>query len=311
MKSVDVQKNGPRESNILEGKLEPWDGKEAPDQYARRARAASAGRLLLSASLNKEGKKGKGNDLADVLKEKNAAIEGLHAKKKALAGTRENYAEKIPEFKKAEKALGYSLKNFDGEKSDLLLTALDNELNPERKKPLKQAEQKNAQRALKEFDERTEPAKHTAMHLAAYIYLKQGKIAEGENQIWDIQDKAAGRGIDFQVKERNFVALLNADSGLARSLNVILRDERLSDKEKIRAIDDALSGLQNPQQREAAEGYLAALQSCAAENNGANEMAKIRGGIRDMQEAIDRAQQRQKMERDLQAAGIPAEKKEN
>ncbi|GEM_PF-6131584 len=277
-----------RPPSVFERPREPWDKRSDVGEYARRERAHFAGKLLLWGAIRREGEKGekeKGRprDLEKAFREGEVDLEGLHGKKVALEGTRADLAERFEDFRQAEKVMGHALQPFDGEKRDLLFGALDHELNPEMKhdKPLAEDDQRKFGEVLQELDARTAPDQQHGMHMAAYLYLKQERVFEAEDQLNGTREQALVRETavaDSQGAVRNF---LQSQPGLARSLTQIVQDSRRTDDQKVRAIDLALAQLDDPEQKEMMEGYVSVL---AQQIQSAPELARrIKDGERGVQ----------------------------
>lgn len=257
-----------REMSVFEQPYENWDEKSDLKEYARRRRAHFVGKLLLGFRVNREKKEGeqekKGEgDLEKALQERQVALEGLHGKKLALENTRAEFAKRFEDFRQAEKVMGHALEPFTGEKRDILFGALDQELNPEKrdKKSLTEDDQRKFGEALAELDSRTAPDKQHGMHMAAYMYLKQERVLQAEDQLNGTREQALARETSLVDSETAVAKFLQSQPELARSLSEIVRDKKRTDDQKLRAIDGVLSKVNDPKQREAIEGYITALSA--------------------------------------------------
>jgi len=252
-KDFEAQEGGERESkrrSLFEMPRLPWKKEEDPQVFAKREAGHFAGRLLLRASLAREKKKGgKGQDLKTALAEKDVELKGLYGKKEELSRARLDLAKRFQDFREAEKVLGHALKPFHGERRELLLAALDHSLNPEAKdkKPfsIKPEEAIAYREVLDELDSRTTEEKRPAMHLAAFIYLKQEKIYEAEDQLNGTREQALDRQIHVAVAERNIIDLLDTNPGITERVTAILHYDRLDDEQKARAIFEELETISN------------------------------------------------------------------
>lgn len=296
-----------------------WDGKEDIGQYARRVRAKNVGEFLIAGSLERrsgEGKKNEAKDLGMILKESGGpTIEGFKGKKDAFSKMYGEMAKNFPDLAKAGKKIEGSLKRFDETERDLLLFSLENELNPVKKNP-KTPEEKNkllqASKVEKKFDAQidsgqTGTGQKDAAHLAAFVYLKQLQINATEAQISDLAAKAKSAQKGLQTEERNCENLMRSKP-LTDKLRKMAFDSKLKDSEKVRKIDDFLSSFEG-KDREVSDAYLSAIQLAAAENSS-KQIESLIKAAREMEEEIDRALSRFKMEQALEAAKIPPEKNE-
>jgi hypothetical protein len=264
-KKFEALKGGEREpkrKSLFEMPRLPWKKEEYPKVHGKRAAGHFVGRLLLRASLEREKKEGKGEqkDLKTALAEKDVELKGLYGKKEELALTREALAKRFKDFREAEKVMGYALTPFRGERRELLLAALDHSLNPEAKdkKPLKPEEERAHREVLDGLDSRTLEEKRPAMHLAAFVYLKQEKIHEAEDQLNGTREQALDRQIHVAVAERNVTELLDTTPGIAQRVIPILHYDRLDDEQKARAIFEELAARGDARQRETVEGFASA-----------------------------------------------------
>lgn len=261
-----------REASVFEQPYEKWDEKSDLKEYARRRRAHFVGKLLLGFRVNREKKEGeqekKGEgDLEKALQERQVALEGLHGKKLALENTREEFAKRFEDFRQAEKVMGYALEPFADEKRDVLFGALDQELNPEKrdKKPPAENEQRKFGEALAELDSRTAPDKQHGMHMAAYMYLKQERVMQAEDQLNGTREQALARETSLVDSETAVAKFLQSQPDLAHSIADIVGDKKRTDDQKIRAIDGVLSQVNDLKQREAIEGYITAFSAYATD----------------------------------------------
>lgn len=256
--------HGPeRKKSLFELPRMPWNKKSDPGVYARRESWHFVGQLLFRAALTRENNEsgGKRQDLKKALNEKDVELKDLYGKKEELGRTREDLAKRFKDFRDAEKVLGYALEPFKGERRDLLLSALDHDLNPERKntEPLKPGEEEKYKEVLDELDGRTAEKKQPAMHLAAFVQLKQEKIDAAENQLNGTHEQKLDSEINVAVHERNVIELLDTSPGLTDRLMEIVGNRGQDDSEKVRAIRDEFLALVDPRQRETIEGLSGAL----------------------------------------------------
>lgn len=293
-----------------------WDGDENRDQYARRQRAASVGKLALAASLNEYREKGKKNErqnLEAVLKENNEEIAGLKGRQEAIAKMREQLAKKSPEFQNAEKKIGRALAHFDENERGLLLFALDRELNPVRVEKANgeggaKDDENGAEQVLKKFDERGEGENRDETHLAAYIYLKESELRTAESQVWDLKDDAAANELNLRMAEKSFIELMQEKPALAADLFHMVKNPKRSDEMKLRDIDDRLSAIKNPQEAAIINGYLDAIRQNASAHTLNRKIADQEKAALHMKESIERAKQKREMDKALAQAEIPQEK---
>lgn len=315
-KKFEVPESGEREpkrKSLFEMPRLAWKKEEDPKVQAKRAAGHFIGRLLLRASLEREKKDGKGErkDLKTALREKDVELKGLYGKKEELGRTREDLAKRFKDFREAEKVMGHALEPFSGDRRELLLTALDHALNPEQKdkKPLKPEEERTHREVLDELDSRTLEEKRPAMHLAAFIYLKQERIFEAEDQLNGTRKQALDRQINIAVAERNVTELLDTTPGIAQRVIPILHYDRLDDEQKARAIFDELAARGDARQRETMEGFASALAESIPQADDLQE--RILDGersIRTDREALARFGELAESERAI--AQIPREESE-
>lgn len=252
-----------RKKSLFELPRMPWNRKSDPGVYARRESGNFVGRLLFRAALAKEKNEsgGRRQDLKKALREKDVKLEGLYGKKEELGRTREDLAKRFKDFGEAEKVLGYALEPFKGERRDLLLSALDHDLNPEREgtEQLQSEEEERNQKLLDELDGRTAKEKRPAMRLAAFVQLKQEKIAAAQDQLNGTHEQKLDSEINVAVHERNVIELLDTSPGLTDRLVGIVREQRMNDSEKVRAIRNEFLALKDPEERETINGLSGAL----------------------------------------------------
>lgn len=303
--------HGPeRKKSLFELPRMPWNRKTDSGVYARRESGFFVGRLLFRAALTQEKKEsgGERQDLKKALNEKDVELKGLYGKKEELGRTREDLAKRFKDFREAEKVLGFALEPFKGERRDLLLSALDHDLNPDRKgtEPLKPEEEEKNQKVLDELDGRTAEEKRPAMHLAAFVQLKQEKINEAEDQLNGTHEQKLDSEINVAVHERNVIELLDTSPGLTDRLIGIVDNRGQNDSEKVRAIRDEFLALKDPRQRETIEGLSGALAQHVVESE--DFQTRILEGERSLRtdrEAIARTEGLAESERAI--AQIPKE----
>lgn len=237
---------GEKEPSVFEKPRLPWDGKQDVREYARRERAAFVGRLLFRSAMVKnseEADSAQAEDLKRAFEEKEVALEGLHGKKEALGKTREKLAKKFQDFREAEKTMGHSLKPFAGEKREVLYAALDHELNPQGQRAaedLKPDEKEKFQQTLDEFDLRTSPEQRPAMHMATYLYLKQERVFEAEDQLNGTREQLSDRETQLAESEHASIFLLQETPGLGLYVRGALSNHSLTEMQKLREIHGAL-----------------------------------------------------------------------
>lgn len=253
----------PEQKSIFELPRMECNPKSDPGVYARGESCKFAGQLLFREALAREKNEsgGERQDLKKALNEKDVELKGLYGKKEELGRTREDLAKRFEDFREAEKVLGFALEPFQNERRDLLLSALDHDLNPQRKdtEPLKPEEKERNRKILKELDDRTAEEKRPAMHIAAFVHLKQEKIDEAENQLNGTRKQKVDSEINVAVHERNVIELLDTSPGLTNRLVGILSERRMNDSEKVRAIRNEFLALKDPEQRETINGLSGAL----------------------------------------------------
>lgn len=302
----------PKRKSLFEMPRLPWKKEKDPKVQAKRAAGHFIGRLLLRASLEREKKEaqGKRKDLKTALAEKDVELRGLHGKKRELARTREDLAKRSKDFRAAEKVMGHALEPFTGERRELLLAALDHSLNPEAedKEPLKPEEERAQREVLDELDSRTAEEKRPAMHLAAFIYLKQEKIFEAEDQLNGTRKQALDRQINIAVAERNVTELLDTTPGIAQRVIPILHYARLDDEQKARAIFEELAARGDARERETMESFSSVLAESTSQAD--DLQASILDGERNIRvdrEALARFGELSESEKAI--AQIPTEEK--
>lgn len=259
--------------------MEKPQGQPLPEKEA----GPKAGREAGDKDQEKLNKKEQAELLKKVLRENEVDLEQLHGKKLALGNVKDDFEKRLEGFKESEKLMAKALEPFNGtqdgrDKREMLFLALDSELNPERGNKLRAGkgerpefkltpEQK--EKIFEELDSRLADAREDKGgkpetkpfdHLAAYTFLLEERIFAAEDRLNGTQEQALGKEDSFLAARGTVYDLFRSKPDFLVSLNGVVNNKGITAEEKNRAFAGLISSVTDPEQREALEGYIVALQ---------------------------------------------------